>query len=213
MSNSPHHSFTVKHATPDHPVHPLIANRFSPYVYDATRTVEPEKIRACFEAARWSASSYNEQPWTFLVAHREDAPEFRRMLECLLEANQAWAQHAGVLLITVVNPTFKLNGQPNRVAEHDVGLAMGNLTFQASDLGLHVHQMAGLDLDRAREVYAIPETHRPLTAAAIGYAGPPETASLEMLAQRDSTPRTRKPLRDLVYAGHWGQPSSLVSGT
>lgn len=202
--------FAVKRAETEFPVHPHIASRFSPYVFDADRSVEVEKIQSCLEAVRWAASSYNEQPWSFLLARREDGPEFRRMLDCLTEANQAWAQHAGVLLITVICPRFKMNDRENRVAEHDLGLAMGNFTLQASELGLHVHQMAGVDLDKARATYQIPATHQPMTAVALGYAAPPERASLEMLAQRDQAPRVRKRLRDFVYTGAWGQSSPIV---
>ncbi|MFW5652805.1 MAG: nitroreductase family protein, partial [Planctomycetota bacterium] len=97
-SPAPDPRFAVKQAEPEFPVHPLIAARFSPYVFDPNRRVETEKIQSCLEAIRWSASSYNEQPWSFLIARRADGQEFRRMLECLVEANQAWAQHADVLM-------------------------------------------------------------------------------------------------------------------
>lgn len=199
----------VKHAAPDHPILPLIAERWSPYVFDP-RPVEPDKLRSCLEAARWSASSYNEQPWSFLVARREDEGAFKTMLDCLVEANQAWAVNAGVLLITVVCRQFTRNGKPNRVADHDIGLAAGNLTLQAGALGLMVHQMAGVNLARVRQTYAIPETHEALTAIALGYAGTPDQEPADGLGDRDRTPRQRKPLSEIVFADRFGQSARLA---
>ncbi len=191
-----------KHATPDHPIHDLIVARWSPYVFDP-KPVEREKLLACLEAARWAASSYNEQPWSFIIASREDEAAFNTMLGCLVEANQGWAQAAGVLLITTIGRTFSRNGSPNRAAEHDLGLAVGNLSLQATQLGLHVHEMAGIDLDKTREVYAIPGNTDPWTAIALGYVGDP--ASAPDLAPRDTAPRTRKALGEFVFAGEFGK--------
>lgn len=192
----------IKDAQPAHPIHDLIASRWSPYCYDP-RPVEPEKLESCLEAARWAASSYNEQPWTYILATREDQPEFSKLLGCLLEANQFWAQHAGALMLGVISTTFSRNGKPNRVALHDLGLAAGNICLQATSLGLSVHQMAGIDLEKAREVYSIPDSHVVATALAIGYAASPETSDPQ-LAERDRTARGRKPLAEFVYKGQWG---------
>jgi len=193
-----------KQAQPNHPIHELIANRWSPYCY-APRAVEPEKLTSCLEAARWAASSYNEQPWTFILATRDDQPEFSKLLGCLVEANQVWAQHVGVLMLGVIAKAFSRNGTLNRVAMHDLGLAAGNLCLQATALGLSVHQMGvgGVDLEKARQVYAIPETHAPVTAIAIGYTADPDVSDPQ-LAGRDKGPRTRKPLSEFVYRGQWG---------
>jgi nitroreductase len=192
-----------KIAKPDHPIHELIANRWSPYCFEP-RTVEPEKLASCLEAARWAASSYNEQPWSYIVATRDDPAEFSRMLTCLTEANQAWAQHAGVLMLGVISPTFSRNGNPNRVAEHDLGLAAGNICLQATALGLYVHQMAGVYLEKARVEYQIPESHMVVTAIAIGYAANPDVSDPQ-LAERDRASRPRKKLAEFVFSGKWGK--------
>ncbi len=73
----------------------VIRDRWSPYAFEP-KSVAPEVINQCLVAASWAASSYNEQPWYFLVAYRDDATEFDRMLACLLDANQAWAKFASV---------------------------------------------------------------------------------------------------------------------
>jgi len=199
----------IKHAEPDHPILPALAERYSPYAFDP-KPVEREKLLSCLEAARWAASSFNEQPWRFLLAERADEQAFRTALDCLVEANQAWAQHAGVLILTCVRRTFSKNEKPNRVAEHDLGLAAGNLTVQAQTLGLHVHQMAGINIEKTRHTYKVPEGFDPMTAIAIGYAADPDRFQDEQLAQRDRAPRTRMPLNEWIYRERFGDPSDAV---
>jgi nitroreductase len=196
-----------KLAKPDHPVLPVIAERWSPYAYDP-RPVEREKLLSCLEAARWAPSSYNEQPWTYILAERGDAAAFARLLECLVEGNQAWAKNVGVLIVTVVSRRFTKNGKPNAACEHDVGLAAGNLALQATALGLNVHQMIGIVPDKVRTTYSVPDGHDPLTAIAIGYAAAAAPGTNDPLAQRDLTPRSRKPIGEFVVAT-WGQPAKL----
>jgi len=193
---------SVKQASTDHPIHELLSERFSPYLFEP-RSVERDKLLACLEAARWSASSYNEQPWTFLVAERDNTEEFEKMLACLAEANQSWAKNAGALILTVVSTKFKKNGKPNRVAEHDIGLAAASFTFQATALGLHVHQMAGIEMSKCQTAYDIPEDHKAFTAIAVGYAAQLEGDSA--MAERDQAPRSRKPLSEFVFQGGWGK--------
>jgi len=196
-----------KQADTAHPVHELIAKRWSPYVFDG-RPVEADKLRSCLEAARWAASSFNEQPWRFIIASREDEAAFTTALSCLVEPNQAWAQHAGALLFTVVSTKFTRNDKPNRVAEHDVGLAMGNFSLQATALGLHVHEMGGVLLDQIRETYKVPEGFDPLTGLAIGYHG--GNVADQAMQDRDAGARNRKPLNELVFEGRWFNASKLV---
>src|SRR5690606_34307522 len=131
---------------------PALAQRYSPYAFEPN-AIEKPKLLACLEAARWAASSYNEQPWRLILAVRDDSAAFDKAVACLMDANQVWAKNAGALLLTVVSRTFARNGTPNRVAEHDLGLAIGNLTVQAQSLGLAVHQMAGVNLQKVRMTY------------------------------------------------------------
>ena len=90
----------TKKANPDHPILDVIADRWSPYGFDQ-QPVPAEDLRSVFEAARWAASSFNEQPWRYIVASRDDAGEFERLLSCLVEPNQAWAKTVQVLALGV----------------------------------------------------------------------------------------------------------------
>ena len=199
----------VKRAATEHPIQELLATRWSPYVFDS-RPVSKADIQSLFEAARWAASSYNEQPWRYLVTTQEEPEEFVKLLSCLIEANQVWAKAAPLLAISVASLTFKLNGKPNKAAIHDLGLAAGSLTFEATARGLAVHQMIGILPERVRELYGIPEGYEAVTALAIGYVGDPHRLP-EKLSARDLAPRTRKPLRELVFSGRWGRASGLVT--
>ncbi len=198
-----------KRANPDHPIHDPLAERWSPYGY-AQREVADTDLRGLLEAARWSASAFNEQPWRYIVARKADGTEFERILSCLVDANQAWAQAAPVLILTVVAENFARNGKANGSALHDLGQASANLTVEATTRGLSVHQMAGILPDRARELYGIPEGYRAVTGLAIGYAADPATLPDE-IRERDSSPRDRQTLAQFVYSGRWDHPAPLLN--
>jgi nitroreductase len=194
---------SIKTASTSHSVNEWISKRFSPYIYDS-KPVSDDQLKSIFEAARWAASSFNEQPWRYIVARKENAEEFDRLLSCLVEGNQEWARRAPVLALGVIKTTFTHNDKPNRVALHDLGAASASLTFESTSRGLTVHQMAGILPNRARELYSVPEDYEIVTALAIGYPGSPDDSDL---GKRDRAPRTRRPLSDFVFAGRWGKPS------
>ena len=197
-----------KRADTTYPIEPLLQQRWSPRAF-AECPVESAKLLRLWEAARWSASCTNQQPWYFIVATKEDPVEYARLLSCLRENNQQWASSAPVLMVSVAKLAFDMNDQPNRYAFHDVGLAVASLIFQATALGLYVHQMAGFYPDRARELYGIPEGFEPVAGIVLGYPGDPAILS-EELRQRELAPRTRKPLESFIFQGAWGQTSPLA---
>lgn len=197
-----------KQARPDHMIHELIAKRWSPYAF-SDQPVSDDDLRSLFEAARWAASSYNEQPWSYIVATKAAPDAFERLLSCLVEGNQGWATAAPVLVLGCTSLRFSGNGQPNAAAVHDLGLASANLTLEATSRGLFVHQMIGILPDKARETYRIPEGVQPLTGLAIGYAADPNTLP-EKYRERDLAPRSRKSLNQLVFDGEWGVASKII---
>jgi nitroreductase len=197
-----------KTAPAGHPIHELIAERWSPRAFQPT-PVESAKLLSILEAARWAPSSFNEQPWSFLLARKEDPEDFAKMLGCLMEVNQSWARFAPVLIISVARRNFTYNGKPNRCAVHDLGLASENMILEAVSQGLLAHGMAGIDLDKIRQSYALPENCDPVAAWAVGYPGAPESLQGE-LRTRELAPRERKDLADFVFATEWGEPAKLV---
>jgi nitroreductase len=195
-------------ASNNYPIHDLLRQRWSPRAFDA-RPVEKAKLLSLLEAARWAPSSYNEQPWALLIATKDQPADYAKVLECLVDFNRGWANGAPIVLLTVAHTTFEKNGSPNRHAFHDIGLAIAQLTVQATAEGLVVHQMAGILPDRARELFAIPKDWEALTGVAIGYPGDPNALS-DMLRQRELAPRTRKPLESFIFTETWNQKSPLL---
>jgi nitroreductase len=185
----------------------LIRSRWSPRAF-APRSIELVKLQLLLEAARWAPSSYNYQPWSFILATKDKPAEYARILACLDEFNQIWAKSAPVLAISVAKLYFD-NGNLNRHAFHDVGMAVENLTLQALALDLLVHQMAGFDVDRTREVFQIPNGYEPVTAIAIGYRGDPQILP-ESLRERETAPRMRKPLQDFVFTETWARSADWL---
>lgn len=197
-----------KPATTEAPIHELIRERWSPRAF-SEKSVPAEILRSLFEAARWAPSSSNEQPWAYIVATKEDAENFAKMLGVLVEFNADWAKHAPVLALSLAHLKTR-DGKPNRVALHDVGSASGQLTFEANSRGLVVHQMAGFHAEKARETFGIPGDWEPVAAMAIGYPGNPDLLP-QKLRERELAPRTRKPLKEFVMTGKWGRTAAFVS--
>jgi nitroreductase len=196
---------SLKHGPKESGVEEIILERWSPRSF-ADKPVSTEDLKKTFTAAAWAASSYNEQPWRFIVGRKGDET-YAKILDALIEFNQKWAATAPVLILTVGKRTFSQNGQPNAYALHDTGAASANMSLEATALGLHTHGMAGLDKDKARASFAIPEDYEIGAAWALGYLGEP-TALPEPYLGMETAPRTRKPLNEFVYSA-WETPATL----
>jgi nitroreductase len=196
----------MKYAQPSSEgVLPIILERWSPRAFD-DRDVSPADLRTIFEAARWAPSSYNEQPWRFLIGHR-GSETYGKILDALVPSNQSWAKSAPVLILSVTKTRFSHNNSPNNYAAHDLGAAMAYMALQASALELAAHQMAGLDWVKARESFAIPEIYAMGSVMAVGYLGELDDLPERFQAQEQS-PRSRKPLSEMVLSD-WGRPADL----
>lgn len=192
-----------KPANSQYSLHPLLAQRWSPLAF-STQKIEPEKLYGLLEAARWAASSYNEQPWNFIMTTQDSREGFDRLLSCLAESNQTWAKQAPVLMLSVAKMHFEKNGKENRHAFHDVGAAACYLALQATAVGLRIHQMSGFDVEKARGLFQIPTGYEPVAAIAVGYQD--EVQALpESLQPREAAPRSRKPPESFVFAENWGK--------
>lgn len=198
-----------KPAVTEYPVLDIIKRRWSPYAF-SDRPVEREKIVRLLEAARWSASAFNEQPWRFILATKDDSAAFAKALGCLVEANQAWAKGVPVLILTATRTTFTRNNNPNRVHQHDLGLAVQNLIVQATSMDLFAHQMAGVDLDKVKSAYNLPDGFEPQTAIAIGYGVDPKSLD-EETRKKAEAPRSRNDFADFVFGQNWGEASPIVA--
>lgn len=189
-----------RHANPAHPISDLLVKRYSPYAFDPARAVQQEDLDSLLEAARWTMSSYNAQPWRYIVGVKDDGSDtWQQIFNCLVEGNQPWAINAPVLVLGLVKTTFDHNGKHNAAAEHDLGAASAMLTIEAVARGLCVHQMIGIEPSLVVETFSPVDDIKPLTALAIGYAG--EASHIpDAYAQRDAAPRQRLPLDAIILA-------------
>jgi nitroreductase len=197
---------SLKHAPTVEGVLPIFHERWSPRSF-AEREVNPGDLRKVFEAARWAASSFNEQPWRFLVGSHNSLT-YKKIFDSLVPFNQAWAANAPVLILGVAKTKFSHNDTPNRSALYDLGAASSYLTLQAAALGLFTHQMAGFDPAVARQAFEIPEEYTLGAVIALGYQGEPAALTNEQMVAQETAPRERKLLREFVFSA-WGEPARL----
>lgn len=196
----------LKEAPPVDGVLPVFHQRWSARSF-AGRDVSRADLRKIFEAARWAASSNNEQPWRFIVGTRNSMTH-QKIFESLVGFNKAWAGSAPVLILGFASARFTHNGAANGYALYDLGAAASYLTLQAAALGLTTHQMAGYDHDAARKALEIPEDYALGSIIALGYQGEPEALGNEQLIERELAARSRKPLSEVVFSA-WGEAAKL----
>jgi nitroreductase len=185
---------------------PIFHQRWSPRSF-ADREVSPELLGKVFEAARWAASSFNEQPWRFLVGRRGESA-YVKILQSLVEFNQKWARTAPVLILGTAKTKFSHNAAENRVALYDLGAAASYLTLEAAALGLATHQMAGFDPEKARKAFGIPAEYAIGAVIALGYQGEPAALGDNGMVEQETSPRTRKPLDEIVFS-EWEKAAKL----
>ena len=195
----------LKHAPEVAGVNDLILRRWSPRIF-SDKPISSQELTALFEAARWAASSYNEQPWRFLVGRKGDET-YQKIFATLAEFNQGWVKTAPVLVLSLGKKTFTNNGSPNRYALHDTGAASATLALQATANGMHAHSMGGFDTEMVRASFAIPSDFEVGAVTAIGYFGNPDDLP-EQLRKNEVAPRQRKPLDELVFSA-WEKPAQL----
>lgn len=179
-----------KIAETQHDISKLIQRRWSPRAF-SDQPIPEEELQALFEAASWAASSYNEQPWQYLYAHRSDEAGFQRLLSCIKPGNQAWAQNAAVLVLSSASTVFSRNGKTNRHALHDTGAANAYLLLEATRRDIYGHAMAGFDYDKTVQEFELVEPVVPVCFLALGHLGDPEQLE-EPLRSSEQKPRQRQ---------------------
>ncbi len=193
----------LKMGKTDIPVETLLLRRWSPRSFTQD-PVSDGDLTSIFTAAAWAASSYNEQPWRFVVGRKGD-PTWQIIFDALLPFNQSWAAAAPVLYVSFAKKTFTMTGDPNTVTLHDVGAASANASLQATALGLHTHGLAGFSAEKLRSSLAVPDDFDPVACWTLGRLGDP-AALAENYKTMELAPRTRKPVQAFVFSA-WDTPA------
>ncbi|RUA29005.1 MAG: nitroreductase [Bacteroidetes bacterium] len=183
----------------------LIKKRKSTVAF-SEQEVTKDQLNQLFEAARWAASCFNEQPWRFIVAQKSQEGLFEKVLNGINEHNQVWAKNAPVLMLTFAKKTFAKNEKPNMHYMHDLGLAVGNMSAQATAMSLYLHQMAGIVRENIQKDFDIPEDYEIVSGIALGYKLDIENVP-EEFKLRETKERTRKSLNEIVFDEAWGESS------
>jgi nitroreductase len=191
----------IKTADTDRPILDLIAERWSPRMF-SEKPIGREDLKILLEAARWSPSSNNAQPWRFIYAFK-GSRGYDRIFSCLSDFNKKWVKNAPVLMLTAIQEKFD-NGKDNYHALHDLGLAVGNMSLQAESMGIALHQMAGVDWKKAHSVFDVPEGFHVATAIAFGYYGGDPSELPGDIEKMETKGRERKPLPAIAAEGKWG---------
>jgi len=194
-------SYPNKPAPTSYPINDLAKNRWSPRLF-SDKPIEPEKIMTLFEAARWAPSSYNDQPWMYYYATKENQIGFKKLFDLMGEFNQAWAKSAAMLIIIFARKNFAYNNTPNHNYAYDTGAASAMITLEGEHQGLKTHQMIGFDLTKANATAGLPEAEYEVMAMmAVGYPATEEKLKThdEEFVKRELAERTRKDLKEMIF--------------
>jgi len=186
----------TKTAKTDYPVNELIAKRWSARAF-STRPVEKSKLLSILEAARWAPSSRNEQPWRYIVFTKENPEKLKKAQSVLKDINE-YAKRAPILICAIARKTYSDNKNYNRLHFHDLGAANENMFLEAFNQGLIMHEMGGFDVQKAKEVFNIPEEFEIGVMIAIGYQDTYDVLP-ESLVKKASMPRHRKSLSEIAF--------------
>jgi nitroreductase len=179
-------------------IHEVLANRRSPRSLDSTVVLTNQDLIAILEAARWAPSANNGQPWRFFVGNRSDEV-FGQILDSLASFNQGWA-HRSSNLILIAGVHSREDGTQNKGFLYDCGLAVAQMVVETHHRGFVAHQMTGFDAAKAAENLGIDPSLTPVAVIAIGKQAPADLLQGAML-ERETAPRERKALHDIVLKG------------
>lgn len=177
-----------------HAILPLIAKRWSARSF-SDQAISEEDLATILEAASWSASANNEQPWLYYHASKGTVG-FEKIYQSLLPGNQPWAKNASVLIAAVARKTIEASGKENPLAFHDVGLANSLLLLQAVSMDIYGHPMGGYDKEILIKNLELTEDQAPVCVIALGYLAEAEKLE-EPFKTRELTQRQRKPLEKI----------------
>ncbi len=159
--------------------------------------VEQEQLQALIQSARWTPSSFNDQPWNFIFCDRfANTEAYLKVADSIY--GQDWTENVALFVVVIARTEFRYNGEANEWAHYDTGAAALAMSLQAADIGLMAHQIGGFDAQAIQQDFQLPAGYTPLAVIAIGYE--------DTQAATDDEPRTRLPVENNFFSGAWGHP-------
>lgn len=185
-----------KDAKTKYDIHEVLKKRYSPRAF-SVEAVEDEYLNRMLEAARWSPSAFNDQPWRFIVGVKTKGETYHKIFYSLSEFNQIWCKNVPVLIVVCTGKISARTGEENKYRLYDAGQAVAHLTFQAASDDLFVHQMAGVDRNQISKSLNLPDDIEPYVVIAVGHLG--NYLELpEKMQQIELAERVRKPFEDII---------------
>lgn len=157
----------------DPALHPALAGRFSPVLFDSESTVTSIEVDVLLEAARRAPSAGNSQPWKFIVARRGDA-NHEQILRRLARSSSLWAPSASLLVVNLAHIFVEgtEDWDYSEFARYDLGQAVAHMTVQGQSMGLAAHQFRAFDRDGIGSDFAVPSHWEVTSITAFGTAIP-----------------------------------------
>jgi len=195
-------SIIDNHAVTDHPIHDLLRKRWSARAF-SSRRVEKTKLFSILEAARWTPSSRNEQPWRYIIFTTDNPSRLLEAQSVLLESN-SFAKQAPILICAITKKTYTDSLELNRLYFHDLGAANENMFLECFNQGLIMHEMGGFNVKLAKEIFNIPDDYEVGIMIAVGYQGTNDSLP-EKFKVKNTKPRERKHLSEIAFLEDLGQ--------
>ncbi len=168
-------------STPTGPdeLHPALAGRFSPQAFDARSTISERQVDVLLDAARLAPSAGNSQPWSFIVARRDDSVH-RRLTPLLAPSSARWATDASLLVVNVSHARVAdtPDWEYSEFSQYDLGQAVAHMTLQAQALGLSARQFRAFDRDAIASEFDVPAHMDVTSMSAFGVSAHDITESL-----------------------------------
>ena len=184
MKNNNHMVLKIHQPQPRFPVIQAIQDRFSPRFFSAQK-VKDEDLQIIFEAARWTPSGHNKQPWHFHYAHQK-SDSYQKIFSTLHEYNQSWAKTAPLLIVASAVET-----KSNQFAYYDLGAAVISLILQAQMLGYYSRQIGLFDKKKIKALLNSQTKLEPFVIIAMGKIGDFNQAPKQIM-EYELDPRPRK---------------------
>ncbi len=163
--------------------------------------ITPEVIEKLGTAAQLTCSCFNKQPWRFVFVY--DPKQLEALRPALNKGNE-WVFKASLIIAVCSQLERDCVVKEREYHLFDVGMAVGFMLLQATELGLVAHPIAGFDSGKIKEVLGIPEEEHLITIVNCGvHSTTIDPALSDWQKEAEVTRPPRLPLEEIVHHNHW----------
>jgi nitroreductase len=168
------------------------------------KPIEDEKVDALVEAARLSASCFNNQPWRLVLARGKESLD---AVKSALSKGNVWATRAPLIIVVAAKDKDDCQLSDRRdYFLFSTGLAIGQLELRATELGLIAHPIAGYDPLKVKQLVGVPEEFVIITLVIVAYPSTDMSLLSDKQKEIEPTRPERKPVGENFFLDRWGTP-------